>query len=36
VVEHFVAGAKVGAVFDVIVLIALLPPWRESVSAAPQ
>ncbi len=29
-----VAGAKVGAVFDVIVMIALLLPWRESVIAA--
>ncbi len=31
-----VAGAKVGAVFDVIVLIALLLPWRESVIIAAQ
>jgi hypothetical protein len=31
-----VAGAKVGAVFDVIVLIALLLPWRDGVIAALQ
>jgi hypothetical protein len=31
-----VAGAKVGAVFDVLVLIALLLPWRDSVMAAVQ
>ncbi len=31
-----VAGAKVGAAFDVIVLIALLLPWRESFIAAVQ
>jgi hypothetical protein len=31
-----VAGAKVGAVFDALVLIALLLPWRESVIAAVQ
>jgi hypothetical protein len=31
-----VPGAKAGAVFDVIVLIALLLPWRESVIAAVQ
>jgi hypothetical protein len=28
-------GAKVGAVFDVIVLIALLPPWREQIAFVP-
>jgi hypothetical protein len=31
-----VASAKVGTVFDVLVLIALLLPWRESVIAALQ
>ena len=29
-----VPGAKVGAVFDVIVLVALLLPWRDAVFAA--
>ncbi len=31
-----VHGAKVGAVFDVIVLLALLLPWREQIVAALQ
>ncbi len=31
-----VPGAKVGAAFDVIVLLALLLPWREQIVAALQ
>jgi hypothetical protein len=28
-----VPGAKVGALFDLITVIALLPPWREQLMA---
>jgi len=24
-------GAKVGAIFDLLILLALLPPWREQI-----